>query len=300
MSSNRRPGKPGKASAGKGGAPRKPRPAAKPGPRGRKPPQREGVPLRSAPPRVEPSDVHHPDGVRLQKILAAAGIASRRAAENLITGGRVTVDGVVVTSLGTRVDPDKARVEVDGERIGTRPGREYIVLNKPVGYITTASDPLGRKTVLDLVRTRGRRLFPVGRLDADTTGLLLLTDDGELAHRLSHPRYKVERIYVAKVEGVMTPAAVRRLAGGVRLDDGPAKPVRVRVRGETRRSTQVEVVMTEGRKREVRRMLEAIEHPVIELARVGFGSLRLGSLPLGGMRKLTPAEVGTLYRLVGL
>lgn len=289
MNSSRKPPA-GKSSARKG-------PAGKPP--ARKPVVKASATLRSNPPKVEKRDVHEPEGVRLQKVLASAGIASRRAAEAMITEGRVSVDGVIVVELGTRVNPSTARVEVDGERIGVRPGHEYVLLNKPEGAITTASDPQGRKTVLDLVRSK-RRLFPVGRLDADTTGVLLLTDDGELAHRMAHPRYMIERIYVAKVVGKMTPAAVNRLADGVRLDDGPAKAKRVRVRAEARRSTQIEITMTEGRKHEVRRMLEFVGHPVTELVRVGFGPLRLGGLVVGQSRLLTPTEVGELYRLVGL
>lgn len=238
-------------------------------------------------------------GVRLQKVLAAAGVASRRAAEDLITAGRVTVDGRVTTILGSRVDPEHARIEVDGKRISIRSDHEYLMLNKPVGYITSASDPLGRATVLDLVNSK-RRLFPVGRLDADTTGLLLLTDDGELAHRLAHPRYRVERTYVAKVAGRVEPSACQELLDGVRLDDGPARAIRARARTTARAGSQVEITMGEGRKREVRRMLEAVGHPVEDLVRVSFGPIKLAGLRIGAIRQLTREEVGELQRMVGL
>lgn len=237
--------------------------------------------------------------MRLQKVLAAAGIASRRAAEELIVAGRVAVDGRIVGRLGTRVDPSSARIEVDGVRVSVNPDHEYLVLNKPAGIITTVKDTHGRPTVVDLVRSR-RRMFPVGRLDADTTGVLLLTDDGELAHRLAHPRFGIRKVYVAEVRGAVAEETCRRLERGVVLEDGPARAVGVHVRGRGRTSSQVEVTMTEGRKREVRRMLEAVGHPVISLSRVSFGPIRLSGLKVGDTRRLTPAEVGELYRLVGL
>jgi pseudouridine synthase len=262
-------------------------------------------------PRIEPSTAHAGEtrarersasdaAVRLQKVLAAAGVASRRVAEQLIVDGRVTVDGRVVTQLGTRIDPARAVVQVDGERVSVRPDRAYYIVHKPAGVITTAADPAGRPIVTDLVRARGRRLYPVGRLDADTTGVLLLTDDGELAHRLMHPRFGIERIYVAKVGGEMGAAALARLTAGVHLEDGLARAVRARIRNVSRRASQVELVMTEGRKREVRRLLEAVGHPVIELARVGFGPIRLGRLAPGESRPLTAAEIGSLLKIVGL
>jgi len=237
--------------------------------------------------------------VRLQRVLAAAGIASRRAAEELIVAGRVSVDGTVVRTLGTRVDPATARIEVDGERVGVRRDRTYLIMNKPTGVITSAADPFGRKTVLDLVRTRGR-VFPVGRLDSDTSGLLLLTDDGDLAHRLAHPRYGIEKVYIAKVSGQVEVATLRKLERGVHLEDGPARAVRTRLRGKASKTSQVEIVMAEGRKREVRRMLEALGHPVVELVRIAYGPIRLSGLVEGDVRALTVPEVGELYRLVGL
>ncbi|HVL89826.1 MAG TPA: pseudouridine synthase, partial [Actinomycetota bacterium] len=270
---------------------------------GRVPSKRQAKPPK---PRARPSDGPPPpplgepgEAIRLQRVLSAAGVASRRAAEDLITSGRVSVDGKVVRTLGTRVDPETARIEVDGERIGVRRNRQYLIMNKPVGVITSASDPFGRKTVLDLVRVRGR-VFPVGRLDSDTSGLLLLTDDGELAHRLAHPRYGIEKVYVAKVAGRVETATLKRLEKGIRLDDGPARAVRARLRGKASKTSQVEIVMAEGRKREVRRMLEAVGHPVDELVRVAYGPIRLSGLVTGDVRELTIAEIGELYRLVGL
>lgn len=269
-------------------------------------PKRPTLPARSgrrtvgAPPARPPTPPTKPtEGIRLQKVLAAAGIASRRAAEEMIVAGRVRVDGTVVRVLGTRVDPTKARIEVDGRRIGLRTDREYVLVNKPAGVVTTARDPQRRPIVIDLV-PGGRRLFPVGRLDADTCGLLLLTDDGELSHRLAHPRYGVEKTYLARVAGRVVAETLRRLERGVSLDDGPARAVRARVRRSTPTESQVEIVMREGRKREVRRMLDAVGHPVVELVRTEFGPLRIGGLASGRHRRLTPAEVGELYRMVGL
>jgi 23S rRNA pseudouridine2605 synthase len=240
-----------------------------------------------------------PEGERLQKVLARAGIASRRASEDLMRSGRVWVDGKPATELGLRVDPARARIEVDGARVHVRGDREYILLNKPAGYVTTVIDPQKRPTVIDLVKTR-TRVFPIGRLDADTQGLLLLTNDGELAHRLAHPRYRVEKVYLAEVRGPLSAEGCRRLTEGVRLDDGPARAAEARVVGRGKSRTQVEVTMTEGRKREVRRMLEEIGHPVIKLVRTRFGPVDVRGLKAGDTRDLTPHEVGELHRLVGL
>ncbi|MHB8511431.1 MAG: pseudouridine synthase [Actinomycetota bacterium] len=262
-------------------------------PRSQKTQSRAPKKSRSAP------EAHETEGVRLQKVLASAGVASRRKAEDLIVEGRVSVNGRTVTKLGSRVDPESDRIKVDGQRISIRAGRAYLMLNKPAGYITTANDPLGRKSVIELVKAR-RRLFTVGRLDYDTTGLILLTDDGELAHRLSHPRYEIERVYLAQVEGAIGEPSVRRLKSGIMLEDGMAKAKRVKVRARGKRRSQVEIVLTEGRNREVRRMMDAVGHPILELARIGFGTLRLGRLRPGESRPLTSEEVGTLSQLVNL
>ena len=227
-------------------------------------------------------------GERLQKVLAAAGLGSRRACEELIAEGRVTVDGAVAT-LGQRVDPETAQVAVDGVPLSVRPGLVYYLLNKPPGVVTTASDPEGRPTVVDLV-PREPRVFPVGRLDADTQGLLILTNDGDLAHRLTHPSSGVEKEYLAEVEGVPTPGELRQLRTGVLLDDGmtaPAKASLVPPRG-------IRLTIHEGRKRQVRRMCAAIGHPVVRLVRVRIGPLADRSLAPGQWRALRPDEVRAL------
>ena len=249
------------------------------------------------PPRAQPSREGH--GEKLQKVLSAAGVASRRAAELLVEQGRVTVDGQVVRTQGMRVDPAVARIEVDGERINTARRHEYYALNKPTGIVTTANDPQGRPTVVEIVRSKGR-VYPVGRLDADTSGLLLLTSHGELAHRLTHPKYQVPRVYLAEVRGIPGPDVREQLLGGVILDDGPAKAKAVRVHAKNQGRAQIEITMTEGRKHEVRRMLEAVGHPVVYLARISFGPLTLGDLKPGEFRALSPAEVGTLLKATGL
>ena len=234
---------------------------------------------------------------RLQKVMAAAGIASRRASELLISAGRVTVNGQVA-SLGDRVDADSDVVEVDGERVIVDTTLRYLMLNKPQGVVSTTSDPEGRPTVMDLVNL-DERLYPVGRLDQDTEGLLLLTNDGELANRLLHPSYGVERTYLALVPGPVRREMMRRLDEGVELDDGPARPKRVRVVEEHRGKALLEVVMTEGRKREVRRMLAAVGLPVERLARVAFGGVELGDLRQGKWRFLDRPEIARLHAAVG-
>lgn len=238
-------------------------------------------------------------GERLQKVLAGAGVASRRASEELIVAGRVSVDGRVVTRLGTRVDPSSARIEVDGRRIAVSPDYEYILLNKPAGIVTSAKDPHGRTTVVDLVRS-SVRLFPVGRLDADTQGLVLLTNHGELAHRLTHPRFQIQRVYIAEVRGSPASEVLERLLRGVRLEDGYARAVQARVIETGRARAQLEITMTEGRKHEVRRMLLAVGHPVTQLARTRYGPLGIRGLASGTSRRLTPAEIGELLKAVGL
>ncbi|MFN2557090.1 MAG: pseudouridine synthase [Nitriliruptorales bacterium] len=231
---------------------------------------------------------------RLQKVLAFAGVGSRRHCEELIAQGRVTVDGKVAT-LGQKVDPGSVEVRVDGDRINVDQGLVYIVLNKPHGVLTTAEDPRGRPTVLDLVDVP-QRLFPVGRLDMDTEGLLLLTNDGKLAHALMHPSFQVERRYVARVNGRPNRRQLKILRGGIELEDGSARPRLLRVLSESHGKSLVEVVMTEGRKREVRRMLQAVGLPVERLARVAYDGVELGDLRQGKWRPLTQAEISSLYR----
>lgn len=235
---------------------------------------------------------------RVQKILAAAGVGSRRACEGLIEQGRVAVDGEIVR-LGAKADPVRQVVTVDGDRVPTNPQLVYFLLNKPRDVVTTVTDPHGRPTVLNFVPPHPR-VYPVGRLDRDTEGLLVLTNDGELANRLAHPRYEVERTYVAQVHGQLRRRAVRTLLDGVELDDGPARARSVRELGSSGDRTLVELVLTEGRKREVRRMLVAVGLPVERLARVKLGPLPLGDISPGKFRPLTSAEVRALYREVGL
>ncbi len=234
---------------------------------------------------------------RLQKVLAAAGIASRRASEELIVAGRVTVNGQVAT-IGDRVEAGSDVVEVDGERVIVDTTLRYLMLNKPQGVVSTTSDPEGRPTIMDLINL-DERLYPVGRLDQDTEGLLLLTNDGDLAHRLLHPSFGVERTYLALVPGPVRREPLRRLAEGVQLEDGMARPKRVRVAEEHRGKALLEVVMTEGRKREVRRMLAEVGMPVERLARVGFGGVELGDLRQGKWRFLNRPEIARLHAVVG-
>ena len=227
-------------------------------------------------------------GDRLQKVLAAVGLGSRRHCEELIAEGRVTVDGEVA-DLGRRVDPATARIEVDGVPLSVRPGLVYYLLNKPRGVVTTASDPHGRPTVVGLVPPEPR-VFPVGRLDADTEGLLLLTNDGDLAHRLTHPSFGVEKEYLAEVEGTPTRGELRRLREGVDLDDGLTAPARVALVAPR----VVRIVIHEGRTRQVRRMCAAVGHPVVRLVRTRIGPLADRGLAPGHWRPLTVAEVRSL------
>jgi 23S rRNA pseudouridine2605 synthase len=236
--------------------------------------------------------------LRLNKALSAAGLGSRRAVEELVRAGRVSVDGEVVQELGRRVDPAHDRVTVDGSRVVLDERRRYWLLNKPAGVISTAADPSGRPTVVGLVPDQPR-VFPVGRLDRDTEGLLLLTNDGPLAYRLTHARYGVEKRYLAEVERLPADAPTR-LRTGVQLEDGLAKPVRVRVVAGSGRRRMVEVVLVEGRNREVRRLLEAVGAPVRRLVRTAVGPVRLTGLAPGEYRALRPDEIRGLYRATGL
>ncbi len=242
--------------------------------------------------------------VRLHKLLAQSGVASRRKCEELMLAGKVEVDGEVVTRLGTTVDPTRAVIRVDGRRLPPVGPHVYLVLNKPRGVVSTMSDPEGRRHLGDLVADRPERLFHVGRLDTDTEGLLLLTNDGELAHRLAHPSHGVSKTYVAEVDGVVRAATRRRLLEGVELDDGPivcdAVTVRDVLRSGSHPRSLVEVVIHEGRNRIVRRMLDAVGHPVRQLTRTGMGGVRVGTLRTGQWRELTPDELGGLLDLVGL
>ncbi|MCV7343336.1 pseudouridine synthase [Mycolicibacterium rhodesiae] len=244
-----------------------------------------------------------PDGVRLQKILSQAGVASRRVAERMITDGRVEVDGRIVTELGTRVDPANADIRVDGSRIVVDDSMMYLAINKPVGMHSTMSDERGRPCVGDLVehRVRGNKnLFHVGRLDADTEGLLLLTNDGELAHRLMHPSFEVPKTYLATVTGSVPRGLGKTLRAGIELDDGPVKVDDFAVVDAVPGKTLLRVTLHEGRKRIVRRLLAAVGYPVEALVRVSIGEVTLGEQRPGSIRVLTRKEVGDLYKAVGL
>jgi 23S rRNA pseudouridine2605 synthase len=230
---------------------------------------------------------------RVQKVLANAGVASRRACEQLILSGRVQVNGRVV-SLGDKCDPENDALTVDGERVHTDPNKQYVMLNKPRGFVTTYDDPQGRPTVMELINVT-QRLYPVGRLDQDTEGLLLLTNDGALTHALTHPSFQVERVYVALVPGPVRKQVISELKAGVELEDGFARPKRAQIRGEEKGKALLEIVMTEGRKREVRRLLGAVGLPVERLARVSYGGVELGDLRQGKWRFLTGKEIAMLF-----
>ncbi|NIM05355.1 MAG: pseudouridine synthase [Armatimonadetes bacterium] len=234
---------------------------------------------------------------RLQKLLAAAGVASRRKAERLILEGRVTVDGRRVTRLGEKADPSRSKIMVDGRLLEAEP-KTYILLNKPKGPITSVSDPQHRPVVTDLVQEVKVSLRPVGRLDAATEGLLLLTNDGQLAYRLTHPRWGVEKVYQAEVSRRPNAAALRRLRGGIALAEGKTPPARARMIPRRSGHALVEITIHTGWRRQVRRMLEAVGCPVMSLRRVQLGPIKLGNLPRGKWRRLNPAEVRTLWKAV--
>jgi len=239
--------------------------------------------------------------MRLQKFLARAGAASRRGSEDLMTAGRVCVNGVVTGELGSKVDPAVDVVTVDGREISIAENPVYIALNKPAGVITTMSDPQGRMTVATLIPLKDNPgLFPVGRLDYDTTGLLLFTTDGELAHRLLHPKWHVEKVYRALIDGRAMEAELDRLREGVSLDDGMTAPARVRSLRSSGTTTFVEIAISEGRKRQVRRMFSKIHHPVLELHRASFGPVDLGDLSRASWRHLSEDEVEALRHAVGM
>jgi 23S rRNA pseudouridine2605 synthase len=247
------------------------------------------TPPRATPTRNRASD----EGERLQKLLARAGFGSRRSCEVLIAAGRVSVDGQVAI-LGTRADPATAQITLDGVPVIVDTTLVYLLLNKPAGYVTTAHDPQGRRTVMELVPAEPR-VFSVGRLDLDTEGLLLLTNDGKLAELLSHPRHGVEKEYLAEVEGVPAPAALRRLREGVELEDGYARATRAQVVQSRHGGSALEIVLKEGRKRIVRRMCAEIGHPVRRLVRTRIGPVSDSKLAPGESRPLTPQEVRALY-----
>jgi 23S rRNA pseudouridine2605 synthase len=243
---------------------------------------------------IDPSALDDDGLIRLQKLLAQSGVASRRKCEELMLAGSVEVDGEVVTRLGTKVDPATAVIRVDGRRLPPVSPHVYLVLNKPRGVVSTMSDPEGRRTLSDFVGDRPERLFHVGRLDTDTGGLILLTNDGDFAQRVAHPSYELEKTYVAEVEGVASRATVRRLLAGVVLEDGPVQVSAAKVVSSQGDRSLVELVIHEGRNRIVRRLLEQVGHPVRQLTRTAIGPVTLTGLRSGELRELTRDELGVL------
>ncbi len=231
---------------------------------------------------------------RLQKVLAKAGIASRRKAEELIIEGKVTVNGQVVSALGTKVDVSKDKIRVEGRPVRQAEERVYLLLNKPAGYVSTLNDPQGRPKVTDLLKGVGQRVFPVGRLDYATEGLLLLSNDGDFAYRLTHPKHGVEKVYLALVSGIPDKNKIQALRRGVQLEDGVTAPAGVRVLARMEGEALLEIRLHEGRNRQVRRMCESIGHPVLKLQRTALGRLTLRGVPLGSYRPLTGQEVREL------
>ncbi len=236
--------------------------------------------------------------IRLQKLLAQSGVASRRKCEELMLDGLVEVDGEIVTRLGTKVDPRTAVIRVDGRRLPPISPNVYLVLNKPRGVVSTMSDPEGRPTLTDYVADRPERLFHVGRLDTDTSGLILLTNDGEFAHRMAHPSYEVDKTYVAEVDGEVTKETLQRLRDGVTLEDGPVTVSQARLvsagQGNAKGRSIVELVIHEGRNRIVRRLLDEVGHPVRRLTRTAIGPVLLAGLKKGALRELSTDELGGL------
>jgi 23S rRNA pseudouridine2605 synthase len=236
--------------------------------------------------------------IRLQKVIAGTGLASRRKAEEWIAAGRVTVNGKVVTELGTKVDPDRAHIKVDGKHISSAQPYVYLLLNKPKNVMSTLNDPAGRPTVKDFLRGISVRVFPVGRLDFDSEGLMLLTNHGDLAQTLLHPRYHVPKTYLIKVKSVLTDAEIAQLEKGIKLEDGMTSPATVKKVRKAEANSWVEITIHEGRKHQVKRMLEAVGHPVIKLTRVKMGPLTLGDLGSGEFRFLTDREANALRDIV--
>lgn len=266
-------------------------------------PRSDGASSRPKKPSRTPEvtiDVHDPDGVRLQKVLAAAGLGSRRACEDLIAAGRVTVDGNRVDELGVRVDPLTAVIHVDGMRVQLDSSIVTIALNKPKGVVSTMHDPEGRPSIGQFVSDREERLFHVGRLDAETEGLILLTNDGDLANRLSHPSHGVTKVYLVQLEGRVTPSLGARLVKGVELEDGLAKVDKFQIVQTTPQASLVEIELHEGRNRIVRRIFDEVGYPVTQLVRTQIGPIRLGDLKPGRTRVLSKTEVGSLMTRVGM
>lgn len=242
----------------------------------------------SRPPASTPNDAPH--AVRLQKLLAEAGYGSRRACEALITSGRVAVDGKPVTTLGVRADPDSQKITVDRERVRAE-RKVYYLVHKPPGVVSSNADPEGRPRVVDLLPRVPQRVYTVGRLDMHSEGLVLLTNDGELAQRLTHPRYGVEKTYLAQVQGVPSPATLRRVEAGVWSSAGKLRAQRIRFRRRFSKGAELEITLREGKNRQVRRMLASVGHRVLRLKRTAIDRLKLARLAPGASRRLTAAEV---------
>lgn len=235
--------------------------------------------------------------IRLQKYMAECGVASRRACETIITDGRVTINDAKVCELGIKIDPDYDRICVDGAVIKKAKKKYYIMLNKPAGYITSANDQFGRKTVLDLIGSDiSDRLYPVGRLDYNTEGLLLLTNDGDFAQRLTHPSNKKDKTYLAVVEGVVSESSAKQLSGGVMIEGRKTAPAKVSLVHMPDKTTEITITIHEGRNRQVRKMCSCIGHEVIHLKRIAVGDIILGNLPLGKWRHLNPVEINKLLK----
>jgi len=245
-------------------------------------------------------DIHDVDGVRLQKVLAQAGYGSRRKCEELIARGHVEVNGRLVTELGTRVDPYAAQITVDGMRVSLDQSQIVLALNKPQGVVSAMSDPQGRPTLAEFVSDRSERLFHVGRLDYDSEGLIFMTNDGELANRLSHPKYGIPKTYVVNIEGELFPRMQKELLDGIQLEDGIAKADKVKLIQTNGETSTVEIQIHDGRNRIVRRMFAALDRPVLRLVRTKFGPIKLGELKAGRTRVLGNTEVGSLLNAVGL
>jgi 23S rRNA pseudouridine2605 synthase len=286
--------------------PRKNRPGRKPSPHGpptpgskrRGPPRRRPKPARFGSRRIKPPSGPPPEGERLQKVLAAAGLGSRRQCEELITSGRVEIDRQTVTELGTRVDAANQEVRVDGVALA-RQKPLYFAVHKPPGVVSTNRDPSGRPRVIDLVPARDARLFAIGRLDLHSEGLILVTNDGELANRLTHPRYGVRKTYRVMVVGQPTEETLARIRRGVHLAEGLARAEEIRVHSRGKHGAILEMVLTEGQNREIRRLLARVGHKVLRLVRMAVGPVRLGSLPSGAARALTRDEIAALRKAAG-
>jgi 23S rRNA pseudouridine2605 synthase len=231
---------------------------------------------------------------RIQKIISMAGIASRRKAEELMRAGAVTVNGRVVRELGSKADPEQDHIKVSGKLINPKQAKVYLMLNKPREVVTTLSDPMGRMTVKELLRGVRARVYPVGRLDYDSEGLLLLTNDGDMVQRLLHPSFEVPKTYEVKVKGILTDQEILEISRGVVLSDGRTLPCRIRKIKKTEKNSWLEMTIHEGRNRQIRRMLEKIDHPVLKLKRIRMATLELGALPIGGYRYLTAGEIRSL------